>query len=97
MEEEAGFKCSICPYQSAYYEILVDHTSRKHRFDNGFHVHCRFPGCGSSFRSFTSFRKHLERRQHVFAAADGPIAEEENDELEAEKMVSYAVAYLLWT
>lgn len=40
---------------------VISHVARNHKFDPNFIVYCNEPGCGASYKKWSSFQKHVQR------------------------------------
>ncbi|EZA49859.1 hypothetical protein X777_11740 [Ooceraea biroi] len=56
--------CSMCYLPLPEHEV-VSHVSRNHKFDPNFIVYCNQPGCGASYKIWSSFQKHVKREHHM--------------------------------
>ena len=54
--------CSMCNLKAVSMAALVDHIIRVHQHHPHFLVHCRYDGCGQTFKKWKSFTQHLRRR-----------------------------------
>ena len=53
------FKCSMCPFFCGSHEQLLAHMVKRHRHSPFFIAHCNIPGCGSSYKNYLSFKRHV--------------------------------------
>ena len=61
MEKEYNFRCNLCFFKCVLHDELMKHYLRNHRQDPQFMIECRQPGCGSTYKKWNSFVKHMSR------------------------------------
>lgn len=62
--EERRFKCSLCFFECALQNNLIDHYLKNHRYDPEFKIQCNERGCGATYTKWKSFTAHLARKHH---------------------------------
>ena len=55
-------RCSMCPFFSKSQIMLLKHLNKQHKYSKKYIIHCCSKGCGRSFKSYSTFRKHCWRK-----------------------------------
>lgn len=56
--------CSMC-YLQLPEDKVISHVVRCHKYDPNFIIYCNQPGCGSSYKKWSSFQIHVKRVHQI--------------------------------